>query len=284
MERYRFGQFVGADEHCHVATSMLPLPDGRAHTHDFFELFWVRRGSGWHETAGRRIALCPGTLVLIRPEDQHGFSATPDDHFWIVNIAFARSTWAAMRDRYPRLQPDPFDADVDERHHVLSGPLCAKLEEAAEELLGGQHDHLAIDRFLLNLLHVLGSAGASQMESNMPHWLAYTCREIAQPRHLRRGAAAFVELAGRSPEHVSRAARRFTGKTPTELLNDARLTYAAGRLAQTREAIADIAEECGLANLSHFYRLFGKRFGQTPRDYRQRQQMILGRGGRGEGR
>ncbi|MDQ3381897.1 MAG: AraC family transcriptional regulator [Actinomycetota bacterium] len=32
--------------------------------------------------------------------------------------------------------------------------------------------------------------------------------------------------------------------------------------------IARIAVECGIGNLSHFYRLFNARFGVTPRRYR----------------
>ena len=67
------------------------------------------------------------------------------------------------------------------------------------------------------------------------------------------GDGGSVELAGRSPEHVARATRKWFGKTPTELINQTRMTFAARRLAKSNDGITEIAEECGLTNLSHFY-------------------------------
>jgi AraC-like DNA-binding protein len=55
---------------------------------------------------------------------------------------------------------------------------------------------------------------------------------------------------------------------PTELVNTARMNYSARQLAQTAQPIVDIALDCGLNNLSHFYALFRQRFGESPRKCR----------------
>ena len=63
--------------------------------------------------------------------------------------------------------------------------------------------------------------------------------------------------------------------TATALINELRLTRAAAELKMTDLPIVRIAAECGIANLSHFYRLFNARFGVTPRRYRLGQQTLI---------
>jgi AraC family cel operon transcriptional repressor len=82
---------------------------------------------------------------------------------------------------------------------------------------------------------------------------------------------ALARLAKRSPEHVAREFRRYLNWTPTDVINDARMSYAADRLAASDDKITTIALDCGLENLGHFYRLFQARYGCTPRAYRVRQ-------------
>ncbi len=86
---------------------------------------------------------------------------------------------------------------------------------------------------------------------------------------------ALARLAGRSPEHISREFRRYLDRTPTEVINDARTSHAADRLATTDDDIFSIVLGCGLENVSHFYRLFRARYICTPRVYRLRQQSAI---------
>ena len=41
------------------------------------------------------------------------------------------------------------------------------------------------------------------------------------------------------------------------------MEHAARELAGTDRSILDIADECGLPNLAHFYKLFAARYGST---------------------
>ena len=50
-----------------------------------------------------------------------------------------------------------------------------------------------------------------------------------------------------------------------------RLTMASRLLISSDSSILAIASEVGFENLSYFNRIFKKRFGQTPREYRRRQ-------------
>jgi AraC family cel operon transcriptional repressor len=53
------------------------------------------------------------------------------------------------------------------------------------------------------------------------------------------------------------------------------MEFAARELRVTSRPIADIALDCGLNNLSHFYSLFRSAHGQTPRAYRLAHHRIV---------
>jgi transcriptional regulator GlxA family with amidase domain len=61
-------------------------------------------------------------------------------------------------------------------------------------------------------------------------------------------------------------------KTPwsfIELLTRLRVDRACHLLVHTDNDLAQIALECGFGDQSYFTRVFGKRTGQTPGDYRR---------------
>jgi AraC family cel operon transcriptional repressor len=103
----------------------------------------------------------------------------------------------------------------------------------------------------------------------MPDWLQRACEEVQRPELFARGAPGLVRAAGRSAEHVARTVRTHLRMTPSEYVNAVRMTHAARELRVTNRAITDIALECGLSNLSHFYALFRLAHGQTPLSYRR---------------
>ena len=74
-----------------------------------------------------------------------------------------------------------------------------------------------------------------------------------------------------SSSHFMRFFKQTMGMPFTTYLNDYRLTLAAKSLLETHKAVLEIASECGFENLSYFNRIFKKKYGITPREYRHRQ-------------
>ena len=59
-----------------------------------------------------------------------------------------------------------------------------------------------------------------------------------------------------------------------QYLNDYRLTMAGEFLQNTEESVTQIALKCGFENLSYFNRLFRRKFGVTPGQYRGRERAV----------
>jgi len=78
-----------------------------------------------------------------------------------------------------------------------------------------------------------------------------------------------ARAAGLSPGHFSHLMRAKTGWSFTELLTRLRTDHACHLLAHTELGLVQIALQCGFGDQSYFSRVFRRRIGQTPGDYRR---------------
>jgi len=67
----------------------------------------------------------------------------------------------------------------------------------------------------------------------------------------------------------SRFMKKRTGKNYIEYLNDLRLGIASRHLVDSSKTVSEISYECGFNNLSNFNRIFKKRKGFTPKEFRE---------------
>jgi AraC family cel operon transcriptional repressor len=260
---------IAPDAAFHVARWWkTPTDPTRLHTHDFAEVFWVDAGTGIQSGPSGRQALQAGDIVFIRPTDAHALESAGRMQF--TNVAFPVDTYDWLRHRYPTPWTDEPKPAIQ---HLEPGQL-QRLTRAAEELFSAPRTRLSIERFLLDLLHMLTRQPLPALPAGAPDWFRRACVEIATPENFRLGAPAFARLAGRSAEHVARVTRDLLHETPSAVVNRVRLQHAARQLALTDAKIVDIALDCGLTNLSHFYRLFRRQFGATPQAYRQQQRGL----------
>ena len=77
------------------------------------------------------------------------------------------------------------------------------------------------------------------------------------------------DLASMTPTAFSRFFKLRTGKSISEYIIDVRLGNASRLLADSTQAIVEICYECGFNNISNFNRIFKKRKGCTPSQFRE---------------
>jgi AraC family transcriptional regulator len=78
--------------------------------------------------------------------------------------------------------------------------------------------------------------------------------------------AAIAQL---SEAHFSRAFKQATGQSPHSFVMARRLDRARRMLADTQDALASIAHECGFSDQAHFSRQFNQAFGVSPSQFRR---------------
>ena len=72
-----------------------------------------------------------------------------------------------------------------------------------------------------------------------------------------------------TPSYLSGLFKKECGCTLTEYVNDARLDKALHLLTNTNKQVQNIAFECGIPDANYFIRLFKRRTGLTPTQYRK---------------
>lgn len=78
-----------------------------------------------------------------------------------------------------------------------------------------------------------------------------------------------ASLAGMSSSAFSRFFKLHTGRNISEYIIDLRLGYAARMLVDTDKSISEIGFDCGFNNLSNFNRIFKKKKGCSPSEFRE---------------
>ena len=234
------------------------------HTHDFYELFLVESGSGVHLLQGSENKLLPGDLLYVKREHCHNLRGT-DLH--IINIAFPDAVLQPLMALCPRLQ-DIYQAA--EPVQCRSTPLQRERIHYWSRMLRPQADSVTCIQAML--LDVIRSEADETESANMPAWLAEGLQRISEPPLLSEGMQALVHVTQRSREYIWRMCKQSTQQRPQDLINELRMRYAERQLRLSGDSILSICYDCGLSNISHFYRLFKQHCGVTPKQYRQRYQ------------
>lgn len=261
----------------HIGETVLRNNAGtQKHTHDFYEIFIIEGGEVYHFVNGTQKVMKKGDLYFVRPEDEHSFRKGECRKAQFVNLAFSKElfqTAEIISDRY-------FDLKQLRRveAHIPAGAemaVLSKLSFLARERSGlftfskkGMVLSILLDCLILFDSQADGWA-------NAPEWLDQACMEMKKQANYAEGIKRFVEISGKSQEHLTRCMKKYYQITPTEYLNRIKLEHAAELLETTSDSVLDIMFDCGFNNVSYFNQLFKKVYGTTPGGYRRLNYSVI---------
>lgn len=272
---YHIESYLSPQDSFHFARKRLSdeIPSA-PHTHDYFELLLVESGEAHHWINGTEQFLSQGALVFVRPDDTHRLHAGAGATCRLLNIMFRCETAEHLAARYA--------PEVSERYFWSTEPLPAsflltgkRLTQAMDMTLELQNGPKTLGRLEQHLLMMMTRIldVPETVSINLPTWLVTACEQARSPEVFRDGAAGFVRVAGRGHEHVCRKTKEYLGVTPSTFVNRIRMEHAAQLLADEDISVNDVADACGIENMSHFYRVFRQHYGVTPKAYRRRHQL-----------
>ena len=107
-------------------------------------------------------------------------------------------------------------------------------------------------------------------DDDRPLWLVKLLSDMENPENFTLGTERMISLSGKSREHLSRCLKQHLGITPSEYINELRINYASNLLLHTNTPILDICFMCGFQSLSYFYKVFKRKYGQSPSEFRKK--------------
>lgn len=272
MAYWRAGRRIGLAVH-------LPERPSPPHTRDYVELYYQCAGTGTCRVNDRNVTVAEGELLLLGqntllelPEQDAQtlaarFFIKPD--FFGEILKFLGSDQSPLREFLLRClgQENPYGYL---QFHVGG---VVQMENLMENLMLQLLDHpdsrRAIPMHTVGLLFLHLLDRSDLMTAGIREQMAVL--RALQYIELSYAQASLTQVAEGlhcDVSWLSREIRRRTGRTFTELLQERRLNQAAWMLKNTREKVSDIAVSVGYENISYFHRIFARRFGCSPKKYR----------------
>lgn len=130
--------------------------------------------------------------------------------------------------------------------------------------LGITDDH----RMSLLLYQILGDLATSRTAVRQNEMIQPAVSYIAGHYHEDLTVEKLAELCNVSAVYLTRLFQQELHRAPHEYLQKVRLNEACRLLSETEHSVESIAEQCGFSSSTHFIRMFRKRYGLTPKKFR----------------
>lgn len=253
------------------AESDVPVPPMR----DYMIVAYRRGATAMHRRFDSRWSheeLAPGDVSLLtRASESHWRWPEPIEvvHVYLTQEAVS-SVCSQVFDRDI--------ADVELRDELKANDPAihrTAMRIAAEAATGGIGSRLLVESLSTQLIvHILrrhaevtfrdpsGDGGLNYLQLRMvrDHVTAHLVESIS--------LGDLASSVSMSQYHFARQFRAATGRSPHDFVLQQRVEHAQRLLSHSRMALRDVAVNCGFCDQAHMTRVFRRRLGVTPRQYR----------------
>ena len=253
------------------------------HNHNVFELNFVEHAPGVRRIVGdSNEVIGEYDLVLITSPDlehvwEQNTCVSEDIHEITIHFEFDFSDEDSIFARNPFSSVRKM---MNEARKGLSFPMEAimKVYQLLNSLSSVKDGFYALIQFLTILYELSKCDGAKTLATS-----SYAKVEVASDSRRVLKVKNYItqnyqneirlsevaSLAGMSPSAFSRFFKLHTGRNLSDYIIDMRLGHASRMLVDSTHSIAEIGYSCGFNNLSNFNRIFKKKKGCSPSEFRE---------------
>lgn len=286
MQKYYYKDFAKKGGYITINESV-GMHGFEEHSHDFFEIVYIRKGYGDYEENGRKTLIYEGDLLLVTPKDIHSLKPVTGDFSW-TNCLFLPAKL------YENLSDDCTSAELLSLKCFFGGQinpdvLCDGIliskraqefqsitAEMTKEYFGGKDGFEEILKSLLSVLLIRIKRNLNRNSENETKYFTkeqligavdkfMTESNALPPLRLETAAASI----GLKPKYFSDIFKKKVGISFSEYVRDKRLNTAAWLLRTSDANIISVMEYIGYHDSKTFYKLFKEKFGETPSVYRK---------------
>ena len=274
-------EFFRQNEQIAITTSHY-LPTIEPHRHDFYEIVYVTRGSGYHILNDKRFFISEGSLFLITRGSIHGYYS--EQNMQWVNIMFKPQavnhsiikTDNAGTIITALLTTDLFQFNTNGRHGNINMIVKEMQHEyearqsGYQEILTGYLQVLLMTLFRSTPGQSVNAGIAADVQEND---LVETVADL-----LGRGEDITPETVARkafvSPRYFQNLFKKKTGGSLTAFKRRYRIEQACRLLEETDMPVSKVMEAVNMNDAKNFYAAFRSFTGMTPGKYRIKHKKL----------
>lgn len=253
----------------------------KPHSHDCCLILIITRGGGSHTIDGENYKIESPCIFFLTPGQIHSFEFTKDIEGFVVYFTmdfylhYARERHFDKIPFFRSLQPQIFMKTNAESMKFITVLLEEMLNELTLNLLAKEE---ALRNFLdILLIRITRLCDRDQII----HGKVTTVVQIRKlmeliERHYKKikTPGDYAKLMNLTPNHLNTLCRQSVKRTITELIHERIILEAKRQLAYTDWGVKKIADTIGFNDTSYFLRLFKKKTGITPDQFREKSNKV----------
>lgn len=248
------------------------------HRHDFFEVLYLQKGSGYHVIDGNKYEIQPPCIFFMSPGQAHKLEFSQDIEGFI--FIFTSDFYLLDRSNQNSLIEFPFFYTI----HQDNPPLLLKNEDDNRflETLFRQGitetertGELAVEmlRSILDLILTTCSSRYQLTDSSLQKGKGQIIVKkffhlIEENSQKKLFLSDYALMIGVTPNHLTQTVKLLTGKTSSRIIKAKQLLEIKRLLAHTNLSVTEIANQLNFEDQSYFTKFFKRETGLTPLQYR----------------
>lgn len=248
------------------------------HRHDFFEVLYLLKGSGYHVIDSNKYEIKPPCVFFMSPGQAHKLELSNDIEGYI--FIFTADFYLLNRSNQNSLIEFPFFYTI----HQDNPPLPLENENdirfleslfrqsIAETRQAGDYT-LEMLRSILDL--ILTTCGARyRVTANMLNkgkgqiLVKRFFHLLEENHHKNLSLSDYSGMIGVTPNHLTQTVKLLTGKTSSQIIKAKQLMEIKRLLVHTNLSVSEIANQLNFEDQSYFTKFFKRETGTTPIQYR----------------
>ena len=251
------------------------------HSHNFIEMSYVYGGTMTHIIDGKEVVVNEGEIILLNRDIEHEILKTGENDI-IFNFIIQPSFFdyiSALADGNSIFN---FILDTIYSHHSSGQFLLfhcqdnkdirTYIEEIITHVYKQEYTSPVKLKLIVGLLLMTLMDYPDLIESHEnKSYDRILCTSVLNyiSQNYQTGSLQEISHILHQPDYrISKLMKEYTGLTFKQHLLNVKLERAADFLTHTGMTVYDIAEKIGYENLTHFYKLFKKKYQMTPLQYR----------------
>jgi len=251
------------------------------HRHDFFEVLYLLKGSGFHIIDGNKYEIKPPCVFFMSPGQAHKIEFSGDIEGYI--FIFTAEFYLINQTNQNRLIEFPFFFTIRQDNSPLEFLLKADVDfletlfrKAISETEKGEGYSIDLLRSVIDLIltscSVLYKTDENQLSKGRGHIVVKKFFQMVEENYQKNlPVNEYANILAITPNHLTQTVNQLTGKTSSQIIKSKQVLEIKRLLVHSNLSVNEIANRLNFTDQSYFTKFFKRETGISPLQYRAKQ-------------